>query len=218
VFSAPTDLPDDPATLQQGVEDLEQSVAEQEARLEAATSSPAEPQRAPKPAKRNRGALPAHLPRVEVVVDVEDQACPCCGAGLHRIGEDSAEMLDYVPAQLRVRVIRRPRYGCRVCEGAVVQALTPERPIDGRPAHRGSAGAAAGRQVQRPLAAVLTIADLRSSGCDTGSFDLMHLGRPGLLVAGSAARIDAEHLGVSARSRAVNETPDSSDLTQSVCQ
>jgi transposase len=121
----------DDETLQQGVEDLEQSVAEQEAGLAAATTSPAEAQRAPKPAKRNRGALPAHLPRVEVVVDVEDQACPCCGAGLHRIGEDSAEMLDYVPAQLRVRVIRRPRYGCRVCEGAVVQAPAPERPIDG---------------------------------------------------------------------------------------
>jgi transposase len=169
VFTAPTDLPDDAATLQlilraalaeierlqlliaglqrnrfgrrseqlddealqQGVEDLAQSVAEQEAGLEAAALPAAEPQRATKPAKRNRGALPGHLPRVEIVVDVDDKACPCCGAGLHRIGEDSAEMLDYVPAQLRVRVIRRPRYGCRVCEGAVVQAPAPERPIDG---------------------------------------------------------------------------------------
>ena len=40
-------------------------------------------------------------------------------------------MLDHVPAQLRVRVIRRPRYGCRACEEAVVQAPAPERPIDG---------------------------------------------------------------------------------------
>ena len=40
-------------------------------------------------------------------------------------------MLDYVPAQLRVRLIRRPRYGCRACEEAVVQAPAPERPIDG---------------------------------------------------------------------------------------
>jgi transposase len=138
VFTAPTDLPDDPATLQlilraalaeiarlqlliaglqrnrfgrrseqlddeapqQGVEDLEQSVAEQMARLEA-TSPPApgvnaEAHRA-EPVRRNRGALPAHLPRVEVVVDVDDKACPCCGGGLHPIGEDSAEMLDYVP-------------------------------------------------------------------------------------------------------------------------
>ena len=40
-------------------------------------------------------------------------------------------MLDYIPAQLRVRVIRRPRYGCRACENAVVQAAAPDRPIDG---------------------------------------------------------------------------------------
>src|SRR6202000_2128936 len=35
------------------------------------------------------------------------------------------------PAQLRVRVTRRPRYGCRTCEGAVGVAPPPERPIDG---------------------------------------------------------------------------------------
>ena len=47
------------------------------------------------------------------------------------IGEDTSEMLDVVPAVLRVRVIRRPRYGCRTCEEAVVQAPAPERPITG---------------------------------------------------------------------------------------
>src|ERR1700722_20390294 len=40
-------------------------------------------------------------------------------------------MRDYVPAQFRVRLIRRPRYGCRACENAVVQAAAPDRPIDG---------------------------------------------------------------------------------------
>ena len=127
----------DDAALQHGVEDLEQSVAEQMAGLAAATQLPPEtPTPAPdpssaKPVKRNRGALPAHLPRVEVIIDVDDKACPCCGGSLHPIGEDRAEMLDYIPAQMRVRVIRRPRYGCRACEGAVVQAPAPERPIDG---------------------------------------------------------------------------------------
>ena len=47
------------------------------------------------------------------------------------IGEDRTEQLDIVPAQLRVKVLCRPRYGCRGCEGAVVQAPAPERPIDG---------------------------------------------------------------------------------------
>jgi transposase len=68
---------------------------------------------------------------VEVVVDIANKSCGCCGAPLHTIGEDRSEMLDYVPAQIRVQVIRRPRYGCRACEGAVVQAPAPERPIDG---------------------------------------------------------------------------------------
>jgi transposase len=47
------------------------------------------------------------------------------------IGEDVAEMLDVVPALYQVKVIRRPRYGCRGCEGAVVQAPAPERPVTG---------------------------------------------------------------------------------------
>jgi transposase len=47
------------------------------------------------------------------------------------IGESREKMLDLVPAQLRVKAIRRPRYGCRACESAVVQAPAPERPITG---------------------------------------------------------------------------------------
>ena len=130
----------DDEQLQQGAEDLEQSLAEQQAALDAlaaaAEGSTRKPEAAPasprsQPAKRNRGTLPAHLPRIEVIVDVEDKTCPCCGGTMHVIGEDGAEMLDYVPAQLRVKVIRRPRHGCRACEGAIVQAPAPERPIDG---------------------------------------------------------------------------------------
>ena len=66
-----------------------------------------------------------------MVIEPDETACPCCGGSLHVIGEDRAEMLDYVPSQLRVKLIRRPRLGCRACEGAVVQAPAPERPIDG---------------------------------------------------------------------------------------
>jgi hypothetical protein len=121
----------DDDTLQQGIEDLEQSVAEQQAGLDAAAAAAEapkpEPDAAPaspraKPAKRNRGALPAHLPRIELIVDVEDKSCPCCGGTMHVIGEDRAEMLDYVPAQLRVRVIRRPRGACP-CEGGGLPGL-----------------------------------------------------------------------------------------------
>src|SRR4051794_13749308 len=120
----------DPDQLQLGLEDLEQTVAAAEAAQEAATRSSDTP-RPPRSRRRNLGALPTHLPRIEVLVDVEDKSCPCCGGTLHAIGESREEMLDIVPAQLRVRVIRRPRYGCRACEEAVVQAPAPERPITG---------------------------------------------------------------------------------------
>ncbi len=84
------------------------------------------------PARRtNRGSLPAHLPRIEIVVDIDDKACPCCAGVLHRIGEDVSERLDIVPAQFRVLVTRRPKYACRSCEEAVVQAPAPARLIEG---------------------------------------------------------------------------------------
>ena len=84
-----------------------------------------------RPRKTNRGSLPAHLERIEQVVDVEDKACPCCGGALHQIGEDVAERLDVVPTTFRVLVTRRPRYGCRSCESAVVQAPAPARIVEG---------------------------------------------------------------------------------------
>src|SRR3954449_11068954 len=120
----------DPDQLQLGLEDLEQTAAAAEAAQEAASRSSDTP-RPPRSRRRNLGALPPHLPRVEVLVDVEDKSCPCCGESMHAIGEDTSEMLDLVPAVLRVKVVRRPRYGCRACEEAVVQAPAPERPITG---------------------------------------------------------------------------------------
>jgi transposase len=64
------------------------------------------------------------------VVDIDDPACPCCGKALHRIGEDTSERLDIVPAQFRVLVVRRPKYACRACEN-MVQAPAPARLIEG---------------------------------------------------------------------------------------
>ena len=84
----------------------------------------------PRP-NRNRGMLPVHLPRVHVVIDVESKICPCCGGSLHKIGETIKEMLDVVPVQYWVKRMVRPRYGCRGCESAVVQAPAPAQPIDG---------------------------------------------------------------------------------------
>ena len=118
-----------PDQLQLALEDLEQAIAEGEA--EAEKTDP--PRQAARRQQRrvNRGALPKHLPREEVVIEPESTTCPCCQGAMHRIGEDMAERLDVIPAQLRVIVTRRPRYGCRACESAVVQALAPARLIEG---------------------------------------------------------------------------------------
>jgi transposase len=48
---------------------------------------------------------------------------------MHVIGEDTAERLNKIPTQYQVIVTHRPKYGCRACEGAIVQAPAAERLI-----------------------------------------------------------------------------------------
>src|SRR3954469_9940068 len=84
----------DPDQLQLGFEDLEQTVAAAEAAQEEAATRRGTP-RTSRVRRRNLGSLPAHLPRVEILVDLEDKNCPCCGGALHAIGEDASEMLDH---------------------------------------------------------------------------------------------------------------------------
>jgi hypothetical protein len=175
----------DPDQLQLGLEDLEQTVAAAEAAQEEVAARNSTP-RTPRVRQRNLGALPAHLPRVEVLVDVEDKTCPCCGGALHAIGEDTSEMLDIVPAQLRVKVIRRPRYGCRACEEAVVQAPGTGMADHQRDGDRSPAGACAGGQVRRFPAALSPSSDLRPAGYRARPLHLVRLGWAGLLVAGAA--------------------------------
>lgn len=117
----------DPDQLQLGLEDVETALGQARAAREAVSPK----SRSDRPRKSNRGSLPAHLERIEQVVDVENKACPCCGGALHQIGEDVAERLDVVPTTFRVLVTRRPRYGCRSCESAIVQAPAPARIVEG---------------------------------------------------------------------------------------
>ena len=77
-----------------------------------------------------RKPLPGHLPREDVRLDIERMICRCCGGALHVIGESVSEMLDWVPAELRVIRTTRPKYACRTCE-TVAQAPAPDRPIAG---------------------------------------------------------------------------------------
>jgi transposase len=116
-------LDDDQLAL--GLDDLHTDLAQAEA-LQPAIEQPLEkPDRKPR-----RKPLPDHLPREEVLLGIGVAVCPCCGGALHEIGESVSDMLDWVPAQLRVMRIRRPKYGCRAC-GKLHQAAAPERPIAG---------------------------------------------------------------------------------------
>jgi transposase len=116
----------DPDQFELALEEVETALAEAEHARDKASRAPSD-----RPRKTNRGSLPAHLERIEQVVDIEGKACPCCGGALHQIGEDVAERLDVVPTTFRVLVTRRPRYGCRSCESAVVQAPAPARIVEG---------------------------------------------------------------------------------------
>ena len=112
----------DPDQLALGLEDIEADIGEVEAR-----------QPVPKPLsdeRPKRKVLPDHLPRHDIVHDAGGGCCSGCGGALHSIGESVSEMLDYVPAELRVIRIRRPKYACRTC-GTVVQTPAQERPIAG---------------------------------------------------------------------------------------
>src|SRR5271169_4903768 len=119
----------DPGQLTLALEELEQAVAGAEAEQEK--RDPAAKAERVKRQSQGRGSLPAHLPRIEVVVEPEDMACPSCGGAMHFIGEDRSGRLDVIPAQYQVIVTRRPKYACRACEGAVVQATAPSRLIEG---------------------------------------------------------------------------------------
>jgi transposase len=115
--------------MQLALADLETAVAKQEAENEKneAANNPAKSATAKK-RRNNRGALPAHLPRVHVTIEPESTTCPCCSGQMHLIGDETSERL-HSRIQHEVIVTHRPKYGCRDCEGAVVQAPAPERLI-----------------------------------------------------------------------------------------
>ena len=115
--------------LQLGLEDIEQALARDAA--EAEKRDPALRREQAAKRRRTRGALPKHLPRVEITLLPEHTSCPCCAVTMTRIGEDTSERLDVTPAQFRVLVTRRPKLACQACEGQVVQAAAPPRLIEG---------------------------------------------------------------------------------------
>ena len=76
-----------------------------------------------------RTALPAQLPRHNVVLPPLNCACPQCGGELRDLGTDTSEVLEAVPVTFTVTRYIRPKRSCRRC-AHIEQASAPSRPIE----------------------------------------------------------------------------------------
>ena len=89
-----------------------------------------------KPSRRGRhpgrAALPAHLPRVQVVnpVAAAMRTCPVCGAEMTTVGHSRCEKLDVVPAQIVVVERLDERVACPK-DDTIVSAPTPPAIVEG---------------------------------------------------------------------------------------
>jgi transposase len=106
------------AQLELTLEDLE---------VRSAAVPPAVSAALPERVKPVRRALPESLPR-ETLVHATACNCPECGSELKALGEDVAEMLEYVPSHFKVIRHVRPKLSCPKCQ-TIVQAEAPSRPI-----------------------------------------------------------------------------------------
>jgi len=66
--------------------------------------------------KPKRKPLPKYLPRETIIHDIEDKTCTCCSHELHRMGEETSEQFEFIPASIKVIEHVRLKYSCRHCE------------------------------------------------------------------------------------------------------
>jgi transposase len=89
--------------------------------------------RTPRPRRVRPSAKPSQqqLPVRQVAVEpaAADLACGC-GAQKERIGEETSERVDYVPASLFVVRTVRGKYACRACEAGVTIAPLPPQGLE----------------------------------------------------------------------------------------
>jgi transposase len=114
-----------------GVSTAEVEAESQREPLPDASSSESES----KPVKRRhpgRQQLPAHLPRVEQVVNCTPEECVCqqCGNEKVVIGYEQSEQLDVEPARYFVVVTKREKRACEDCAQGVSTAAVPERIVE----------------------------------------------------------------------------------------
>jgi transposase len=118
--------------LDRQIEQLELRLEELVADEGVVDAQPEKPAAQRKPSERT--ALPNHLPRVERILEPQQQACPACGGTLKPLGEDVAEQLEIISSAFQVIRTIRKKKACSCCD-VIVQAPAPSRPIE-----RGIAG------------------------------------------------------------------------------
>lgn len=86
-----------------------------------------------------RKPLPKDLPREQVIHDITDKTCDCCGGELHKMGEDKSEKLEFIPAQIKVIEHIRPKYACRHCDKSSTQTPIKQASMPAMPINKGIA-------------------------------------------------------------------------------
>jgi transposase len=147
----------------QSSEQLDAQIAQLEVSLEeleanGAVAVPLEPESSEQSTKPTRKPLPDHLPREPHMHEPATGSCHCpeCGETLRALGEDSSEVLEYVPQDWKVIKHIRPKYSCSACQ-KIVQANAPSRPIERGYAGPGLLAHAAAPSIYQPEQALRVI-------------------------------------------------------------
>ncbi len=125
---SPNDLPlFDPETAL-GILNPPESEPSDSAVVDPSSETPRKPSNG-----HGRKPFPAHLTRKDIVLDIkpEEKVCSQCETEKKKIGEETSEQLEYVPASFIVLRHIRPIYACpKGCEGEVSTAPVPSKPIE----------------------------------------------------------------------------------------
>ena len=114
---------------------FEQLYEETKAKVEQQRQSkdkPVKKSRKKKVNHKGRNPLPADLPRktIDIEPSEEEKVCPVCHNPKQRIGTETTEVLEYVPASFFIKQYARHKYGCKKCESDISIGPLPARAID----------------------------------------------------------------------------------------
>ena len=113
--------PDQQELFNEAEDELDKTIDEPEQTIAAHTRN-----------KKKRVSIPDEIPREEVIHDLadDDKFCPKDGTALKRIGEETSEQLDVIPAKIKALRHIRIKYACPCCEQYLVTAPKPKQPIE----------------------------------------------------------------------------------------